>query len=132
MKYSKTVTLKDGRTCIIRNGTAEDGEALLELFIAVHAQTDYLLTYPDEHGYTAAQEADFLQKKTDSADEIELMAELDGKLVGSAGISCVGRKKSRQNDGQGDKLEIIHYPKNVFNICFFVLVRRRRMAFSLI
>ena len=92
MKYSKTVTLKDGRTCIIRNGTAEDGEALLELFIAVHAQTDYLLTYPDEHSYTAAQEADFLQKKTDSADEIELMAELDGKLVGSAGIGCVGRK----------------------------------------
>ena len=92
MKYSKTTTLKDGRTCIIRNGTAEDGEALLELFIAVHAQTDYLLTYPDEHSYTAAQEADFLQKKTDSADEIELMAELDGKLVGSAGISCVGRK----------------------------------------
>lgn len=92
MKYSKTVTLKDGRTCTIRNGTAEDGEALLELFISVHAQTDYLLTYPDEHSYTAVQEADFLQKKTDSADEIELMAELDGKLVGSAGIGCVGRK----------------------------------------
>lgn len=67
MKYSKTVTLKDGRICTIRNGTAEDGEALIELFISVHAQTDYLLTYPDEHSYTAAQEADFLQKKTDSA-----------------------------------------------------------------
>ncbi len=92
MKYSKTITLKDGRTCIIRNGTAEDGEALLDLFIAVHDQTDYLLTYPDEHSYTAEQEAEFLQKKTDSADEIELLAELDGKLVGSAGIGCISRK----------------------------------------
>ena len=92
MKYNKTITLKDGRSCIIRNGTAEDGETLLELFVDVHAQTDYLLTYPDEHSYTADQEAEFLQKKTDSADEIELMAELDGKLVGSAGICCVGRK----------------------------------------
>jgi RimJ/RimL family protein N-acetyltransferase len=93
MEYNNTVTLKDGRSCILRNGTSSDGHALLDIFNLTHAQTDYLLTYPGEHTYTAEQEADFLQEKTDSADEIELLAELDGKIVGCAGINCAGRKE---------------------------------------
>ena len=93
MEYNSTVTLKDGRACILRNGTASDGQALLDVFNLTHKQTDFLLTYPEEHRYTDQQEADFLQEKADSADEIELLAELDGKVVGSAGIGCVGRKE---------------------------------------
>ncbi len=93
MDYNNTVKLKDGRACILRNGTASDGQALLDVFNLTHEQTDFLLTYPEEHSYTAEQEAAFLQEKTDSTDEIELLAELDGKVVGSAGINCVGRKE---------------------------------------
>ena len=93
MEYNNSVTLKDGRACTLRNGTASDGQALLDVFNLTHEQTDFLLTYPEEHRYTAQQEADFLQAKTDSADEIELLAELDGKIVGCAGIICVGRKE---------------------------------------
>ena len=93
MNYRKTITLKDGRACTLRNGTAEDGQALLNIFNVTHAQTDFLLTYPEEHSYTAEDEAELLRRKTDSADEIELLAELDGKIVGCAGITCVGRKE---------------------------------------
>ena len=93
MEYNNSVTLKDGRACIFRNGTALDGQALLDEFNLTHEQTDFLLTYPGEHSYTAEQEAAFLQEKTDSADEIELLAELDGEVVGCAGINCVGRKE---------------------------------------
>ena len=70
MEYNSTVILKDGRACTLRNGTASDGQALLDVFNLTHEQTDYLLTYPGEHSYTAQQEADFLKEKTDSADEI--------------------------------------------------------------
>ena len=93
MEYNSTVTLKDGKACIIRNGTASDGQALLDIFNLTHTQTDYLLTYPEEHSYTAEDEAELLRRKTDSVDEIELLAELDGKVVGSAGIGSVGRKE---------------------------------------
>ena len=93
MEYNSTVTLKNGRICRLRNGTASDGQALLDEFNLTHKQTDFLLTYPGEHSYTAEQEAAFLQEKTDSADEIELLAELDGEVVGCAGINCVGRKE---------------------------------------
>ena len=97
MDYNSTVILKDGRACTLRNGTASDGQALLDVFNLTHEQTDYLLTYPGEHSYTAQQEADFLKEKTDSADEIELLAELDGVIVGSAGIGCVGRREKTRH-----------------------------------
>ena len=90
MEYYQTITLKDGATCVLRNGAAKDGPSMLEFFLLTHGQTDYLLSYPDETDKTAEEEAQFLQDKTESADEIELLAEMDGKIVGSAGIGRVG------------------------------------------
>ncbi len=92
MEYKEIITLKDGRTCVLRHGTAADGKAVLDEFILTHAQTDYLLTYPDETGMTVRQEAQYLQQKAESPDEAELLAEVDGVVVGVAGISAVGRK----------------------------------------
>jgi len=93
MRYSRTITLKDGRSCVLRSGTEADGPALLENFILTHSQTDWLLDYPDEITMTAEQEAAFLKEKAESENEIELVAELDGVLVGAAGFGCVGKKE---------------------------------------
>ena len=90
MKYSKAVTLKDGRTCILRNGTDRDAAASLDVFIRTHAQTDWLLTYPDEIRLTPQQQAQYLQAKTESGDEIEVLAVIDGNVVGTAGIERAG------------------------------------------
>ena len=96
MEYRATVQLKDGRTCVIRNGTEQDGQALLDNFRLTHAQTDYLLSYPEEANMTAGQEAAFLKEKTESDNEIELLAEVDGAVAGSAGIGRIGgREKVR-------------------------------------
>ena len=90
MKYSHTITLKDGRECILRNGTANDAEAALAVFLATHQQTDNLLTYPDENQTTVDDEAQYLKDKTLSNNEIEIVAEVSGKIVGTAGISETG------------------------------------------
>ena len=90
MKYHKTITLKDGRECILRNGEERDGQAALDNFILTHEQTDYLLTYPDENTMTAEQEGQFLQRKTDSEAEVEILAQVDGAVAGLAGIAAVG------------------------------------------
>lgn len=93
MKYSKTITLKDGRTCILRNGTERDGQAVYDIFCKTHGQTDWLLSYPEENSYTPDQEAQFLKQKTESENEIEIVAEVAGTLVGCAGIESVGKKE---------------------------------------
>ncbi len=92
MIYSRTVTLKNGKEALIRNGVAEDGEAVFENFNLTHAQTDFLLSYPDENSYDPKQEARFLAEKTLSPNEIELVAVIDGRVAGTAGIEAVGTK----------------------------------------
>ena len=102
MQYHKIITLKDGRTCTLRNGTAEDGQALLDIFIMTHAQTDFLIDYPDEITMTVEQEIQFLREKAESENEIEILAEAGGNVVGSAGIWCIrDREKIRHRAGFG-------------------------------
>ena len=97
MKYMKEITLKDGRTCLLRSGTAEDAQAVLEIFILTHAQTDFLATYPEETTFTVDQEAAFLQKKLESENELELIAVVDGKIAGTAGIDALGRREKMRH-----------------------------------
>jgi RimJ/RimL family protein N-acetyltransferase len=92
MQYNKTITLKDGRACLLRHGVKADGQAELDIFRLCHEQTDNLLTYPDEITFTAEEEGEFLQKKADSDNEIEILAVLDGKVVGTAGIEQLSPK----------------------------------------
>ena len=102
MEYHKAIRLRDGRECVLRSGTAQDGEAMLDIFILTHGQTDFLASYPDECSMTAEQESAFLQEMAESEREVQILAQMDGKTVGSAGISAVGgREKVRHRAGFG-------------------------------
>lgn len=90
MIYNKTITLKNGMECRLRNGTENDGQAVLDVFNLTHGETDYLLSYPDENSFTAEQESQFLKEKSESKNEIEIVAEINGKIAGSAGIDAIG------------------------------------------
>lgn len=92
MLFDETITLKDGRKARLVNGGASDGAAVYEAFNAAHGETDYLLSYPDENSYDPAQEGQFLEEKTKSPNEIEIIALVDGVVAGSAGIEAVGTK----------------------------------------
>ena len=91
MIYHRIITLKDGRECILRNGTQSDGKAALDNFILAHSETDYLLTYPDEITFSAEEEGKYLQDKTDSNNEVEILAVVDGRIIGTAGVERVGK-----------------------------------------
>ena len=55
MKYDQTIITPKGLAVHIRNGVASDGSAVLENFDLTHAETDYLLSYPDENHFDAEQ-----------------------------------------------------------------------------
>ncbi len=90
MEYKKRIVLKDGRSCLLRNGRAEDARGVLDNFILTHGETDYLTSLPEEIRFTLEQEAEYLRKKTESPCEIELLAEIGGRVVGTAGIDRIG------------------------------------------
>lgn len=93
MKFYQEITLKNGQTAILRNGDAPDGAAALAVFLQTHRETDYLLTYPDESTLTPEQESQYLAEKTASANEIEIVALVDGRMAGTAGIEAIGSQE---------------------------------------
>ena len=90
MHYEKTINLKDGRRCLIRNATAHDAEDILLNLKKVHEETNFLLTYPDEKGFSIEEEKSFLSQKEESAAEVQLCAVVGDVIVGLAGISAIG------------------------------------------
>lgn len=92
MTYYQQILLKNGKTALLRNGTEADGEAALKNFNLTHAETNDLLSYPDENSMTIPDECAFLAKKAASENEAEIIALVDDQLVGMAGIEAVGNK----------------------------------------
>ena len=92
MKYSKTIILKNGVECCLRNGIESDGQAVWDCFNLTHGQTDYLLSYPDENSFDVMQESQFLKEKSESSNEIEIVAVVGNVVVGTAGIEAIGTK----------------------------------------
>ena len=102
MKYNEKIILKNGKECILRHATEEDAKTLKEHRIVVAGETDYLSRYPDEMTMTVEEEARTLERKENSFDELMMIAEIDGKLVGNSGIYPVGpydRLKHKANFG---------------------------------
>lgn len=92
MRFSQRMILNNGKEALLRNGGSSDGRAVYELFNAIHAETDYLLAYPDENCFDPEQEAQFLEERSRSINEIEIIAFVDGTAVGTAGIEAIGTK----------------------------------------
>lgn len=107
MEYYKIITIKNGKTCILRNGNEDDAEKVLSNFVLTHSQTDYLTTYPDELKFTVEKEKEFLKRKTESEREVEIIAIVDGMVVGTAGIDSLGSyEKIRHRASFGISIDV--------------------------
>ena len=93
MRYAKTVVVKGGVELLVRNAVASDARALRETMQRTHVETDYLLSYPDEQSVDDEQEARSLEEAERSGNEVELIAVIDGRIVGSAGVSAVRSRR---------------------------------------
>ena len=87
MHYSETIQLKNGKSCELRNAEAADASAFLAYFMQCHGETDFLTTYPDETEHDLEKVSARLQASAESDTDIEILAFVDGKLAGSAGIN---------------------------------------------
>lgn len=90
MKYNQVIILKNGIECCLRNGMECDGQAVFDNFNLTHGETDYLLSYPDENSFDVIQESQFLKEKSESKNEIEIIAIVDDVVVGTSGIEAIG------------------------------------------
>ena len=96
MEYqNKTITLKDGRTALLRAVCKEDAIPMIAYMKACYEQTPYLMRYPDEFAVTAEQEATYLERQLVSPDVLMLVCEVEGKLAGNCQLDLNRWRKTR-------------------------------------
>lgn len=106
--------MKDGTPCVLRGATEKDAAEVLRSFKLTHAETDFLLTYPEENSFAEADEAKFLKAREESENEIEICAFVDGKLTGTAGIEAIGGKeKIRHRAELGIAIEKAYWGRGI-------------------
>lgn len=85
----KRITLKNGTECLLRSPGPDDAEGFLEHLKRTTSESDHMLRYPEEITLTAYEEAEFLAKYPGDPKSMMIAAEADGKIIASAGLSCV-------------------------------------------
>ena len=83
----KTITLKDGRSCLLRSPQLEDVEEMLAYLRQTAAETHFLLREPEDVTDTSDSEQLFILRVLNSDDQLMIVATVDGKLAGNCGLT---------------------------------------------
>ena len=87
----KSITLKNGWNCVLRNPEVEDAEQLAEYVKAISSETDFTIRYPEEADIPVEQEKFFIRHFIESDRDLMIVAEIDGKIAGNSQLSEIGK-----------------------------------------
>ena len=87
---AENITLKDGRSCILRPAVPDDAIQLIEYLKITADETPFLLKYPDEWTLTEEKERELLDGILSTGYCTMAVAEIDGIIAGNSSINPVG------------------------------------------
>lgn len=87
--------LKDGRRATIRSAQISDAEGVLEQIKSVFAEREYTVTIIDDDmsDFTVDKEKEWINKHIEQPGHLFIVAEVDGRIVGSADLHNGNRKR---------------------------------------
>lgn len=91
---TKTITLKDGRTAILRAPCEADAAPTVEWLRQTAGETDFILRTPEEVTMTPEREAAFFQRLNESPFDMMIMCEVDGEIAGNCHLMFNGKVKT--------------------------------------
>ena len=96
----KQITLKDGRTAILKTPCVEDAEKMLNYIKSASGETEFLLRYPEEwNTVSVGSEEQWIKSNRDSEDALMIACYIDGEIVGNCAISFFNTLKTRHRAG---------------------------------
>ncbi len=91
----KKITLKDGRSAILKTPCVEDAEKMLHYIKKSCGETDFLTRYPEEwDGVTLESEEKWVKRCRDSQSLLAITCYIDGEIAGSCEINFRGGIKT--------------------------------------
>lgn len=89
----ETVSLKNGKTAVLRSAEPGDAAAMIDYLKAAAGETPFLLRYPDEVVLTEEDERRFLQGRLNDPSGILLNAWMDGALAANCALMSKGGQR---------------------------------------
>ena len=91
----KQITLKDGRTAILKTPCIEDAEKMLHYIKKSCGETDFLARYPEEwDGMTVENEERWVSNVRSSPSTLTIACYIDGEIAGNCTINFSGGIKT--------------------------------------
>lgn len=129
MKYYKKVVLKNWKECIIRNAVKEEAKEILEHIQLVSLETENMPRYPEEYVITEDEERKFIVNMNSSSNQIFIVAEVDGKIVGSASFSPIRNCfKTSHRTGFGVAIKKAYWGYGIGNQIMDAIIYNARIA----
>lgn len=91
----KSITLKNGKTAVLRAPKKEDATEVLEFLRTACGETEYLASYPEEISYTPDSEEKYLQNTLDSPNNMMIVCVVDGRIAGNCEIVFFSSAKTK-------------------------------------
>lgn len=89
----KKITLKNGKTAVLKSHCAEDAEKLLNYIKTACGETEFLMRYPEEWNISVEKEEAWINRLRASDDTLAIACYVDGDVVGNCEIRFLGGKK---------------------------------------
>ena len=97
----KIITLKDGRTAILKSPCVENAEMLLNYIKTCCSETDFLSRSPEEWDISVEQEAAWIERMRSSDDCLAITCYVDGKVAGNCELRFLKGIKISHRAGIG-------------------------------
>lgn len=108
-----SIGLKTGETLVIRHASKEDAQAIIDYVNIVGGESDNLTFGAGEFGMTVEQEESFLEKVNAQNNATYLIAEIDGKVVGTLSYSGGPRSRTAHTGEFGVSVLKVHWGKGI-------------------
>ncbi len=91
--FFKEILLNNGSILVLREAKIEDAQAMIDHMQTVSAETDFLTYGEGEFVITLQEEKVFVEGIAKSDNQIFLLAEIDGKVIGISSVLASDKKR---------------------------------------
>lgn len=123
---SKQITLKDGRTALLRTPEMRDAEALIDLLKTATAETVFLSSYPEEITMSTEDEERWIDGHRDSPLVYDILCEADGEIVGSCNLTRIKQQKTRHRATVGISIRQAYWNLGIGSAMFREMIALAR------
>ncbi len=122
----KQITLKDGRTAILRAPEIRDAQALIDLLKTVTAETSFLSSYPEEITLSLEDEKRWIGGHRESPLVYDILCEIGGEVVGSCNLMRKKQIKMRHRATVGISIKQTYWDLGIGTAMFRELIALAR------